>query len=60
MKRYQELYDTYISPPPQDTIVNGEKFLYSFSPHKNKILGMLNCGWVITQKKQAVRSIFEG
>jgi hypothetical protein len=41
LKRYQELYETYIYPT---------------TPHKNKILGMLNCGWVIEAKRKSPKS----
>lgn len=59
-KRYQELYEAYITPT-EDTILNGEKITYPVpAPYKNKILGMLNCGWIITQQGQAVPSTAQG
>lgn len=48
LKRYQELYEEHISPK-KDTILNGRRFTVALpSPNKDKILGMLNCGWIIT------------
>jgi len=55
-KRYQELYQAYIIPT-KDTLVDGVKYNVSLpAPNKNKILSMLNCGWVITSQGQAVES----
>ena len=60
IKRYQELYDICIRPT-RDTIENGKKRTYPLpSPNKNKVLSMLNCGWVINQNQEAVMSRYKG
>lgn len=47
LMRYQDLYSKYIIPT-LDTTINGIRGNYTLSaPHKNKILSMLNCGWII-------------
>ena len=51
IKRYQELYDIYIYPT-KDSIIDNREYTFPLpNPHKNKILGMLNCGWVINNNK---------
>ena len=47
LMRYQDLYSKYIFPT-LDTTINGEKVKITLpTPHKKKILSMLNCGWEI-------------